>query len=98
MRTICRLIEANSWASVSILVEDGIDVMRKLDELGIVSSLRKFGQPPVWLFLEKRRVQVAPGIPFVVGDVLQAGCHQHQSRLPVGGSSCDAGLPSDFPA
>lgn len=28
----------NGWASVAILVEDGIDVIRKLDELGTVNS------------------------------------------------------------
>lgn len=38
MRTICRLIEVNGWASVAILVEDGIDAIRKLDELGTVNS------------------------------------------------------------
>ena len=42
--------------------------------------LRKFSKPPVRLLLEQRRVQVAAGAPFAVGDVFQAGGHQHERK------------------
>ena len=46
---------------------------------------------------EKRHVQVAAGPPFAVGDVLQAGGHQHQGGLSVGERASDAGPSPDLP-
>ena len=46
--------------------------------------LRKLNYPPIWLFLKQRRVQIAAGAPFAVGDVLQLGGYYHQRGFPIG--------------
>ena len=43
------------------------------NRMGTGMLLHKFGQPPARLLLEQRRVQVAAGVPFAVGDALQTG-------------------------
>ena len=51
----------------------------------------------VQLLLKQRRIQVAAGAPFAVGDVFQAGGNQHQRGFPVGERADDAGTLSDLP-
>ena len=54
------------------------------NRMGTGMLLHKFGQPPARPLLEQRRVQVAAGAPFAVGDALQNGCYQHEYGFPVG--------------
>ena len=62
------------------------------NRMGTGMLLHKFGQPPARLLLEQRRVQVAAGVPFAVGDALQTSCcYQHQRGFPVGERADHAG-------
>ena len=54
------------------------------NRMGTGMLLRKFSWSSVRPLLEQRRVQVAVGAPFAVGDALQMGCCQHQRGFPVG--------------
>ena len=56
-----------------------------------------FRLAPVRLLFEQRCVRVSAGAPFAVGDVSQAGGHQHERGLAVGERADNAGAATHFP-
>lgn len=51
---------------------------------GCFSTFAQIQPAIAWLLLEQSRNQITPEASFAVGDVLQAGDHQHEIWLSVG--------------